>query len=150
MNEMSFRRYSYTVVFKRNLQNRWRPRPRRENVDLVVPLIDGQPVATLVGWDGVLPGLRAHFVEPKAQQWGGPPSYGDDGRTAIIDGDCGVVGCCGVQAGVTFGATEVRWSHFTIGNREPDDRDYVFDRTAYETAVSGIASLEQVPLQTTV
>ena len=48
MNELSFRRYSYTVVFKRNLQNRWRPHPRKEEADLIVPLIDGQPVATLV------------------------------------------------------------------------------------------------------
>lgn len=147
MNELSFRRYAYTLVFKRNLQNRWRPRPREEEVDLVVPVIDGKSVGEIVGWDGVLAGLPAHYVEPTAQQWGGSPSYGDDGRTALIDGECGVVDCCGVQADVTFDDTSVRWSHFKIGTCEPDDREYVFGRAAYEAAIKGIASLTLIPLR---
>lgn len=147
MNEISFRRYAYTLVFKRNLQNRWRPRPRREEVDLVVPVIDGRTVGEIVGWHGALAGLPADYVEPIAQQWNGPPGYGDDGRTAIIDGDCGVVGCCGVEADVVFEANTVHWSRFKVGTRRPDEREYVFDRTAYEAAVEGIASLTPVPVQ---
>lgn len=146
VNELSFRRYAYTLVFKRNLQNRWRPRPP-QTIDLVVPVIDGKTVAELVGWSGGLAGLPAHYVEPFTTQWNGPPGYGDDGRAAIIDGDCGVVGCCGVQADITFDETTVRWSAFTIGTGEPDGREYLFDRRAYEAAINGITSLNATPVQ---
>lgn len=147
MNELSFRRYAYTLVFKRNLQNRWRSRPPQA-IHLVVPVIDGNTVAELVGWNGTLAGLQAQYVEPFTTQWSGPPGYGDDdGRAAIIDGDCGVVECCGVQADITFDEATVRWSGFKIGTCEPDAREYLFERGAYEAAINGIASLTEVAVR---
>ena len=132
------------MIFKGNLQNRWRPQPPQK-LDLIVPVIDGTTVKEILGHDG-LAGLPAQYVEPLATQWSGPPGYGDDGRAAIIDGGCGVVGCCGVEADITFDETSVRWSHFKIGTSDPDEREFVFDRAAYEASVGGIASLTPVPV----
>ena len=145
MNELSFRRYAYTLLFKRRLRDRWRSRPPL-TLDLVVPVIDGRTVKEILNYDGYA-GLPAQYVEPQSTQWSGPPGYGDDGLAAIIDGGCGVVGCCGVQASISFDATTVRWSGFTIGTGEPDEHEYVFDRTAYEAAINGIAVLSITPVQ---
>lgn len=54
------------------------------------------------------------------------------------------MGCCGVQASITFHEATVRWSEFKIGNGETDDRVFVFDRCAYEAAIDGIASLTAI------
>ena len=139
MNELTFQRWDYTLVFRRNIQNRWRPR-QPERIDMIVPVIDGVTVKDILDHDGFA-GLAALYVEPTATHWGGSPNYGDDGRWAIIDGSCGVVGCCGVQADITVAETTVGWSRFKTGTGEPDDRKYVFDRTAYMAAVNGIAHL---------
>ncbi|MCE9623546.1 MAG: hypothetical protein K8R99_14510 [Actinomycetia bacterium] len=148
MNELSFRRYAYTLVFKRNLQNRWRPRPPL-NLDLIVPVIDGKTVQEILNHGGYA-GLPAHYVEPQSTQWSGPPGYGDDGLAAILDGGCGVVGCCGVQASITFDETTVRWSGFRTGTGKPDEHEFVFDRAAYDAAINGIAKLSVTPVVETV
>ncbi len=145
MNELSFRRYAYTLVFKRNLQNRWRPRPPL-NLDLVVPVIDGETVQEILNHGGYA-GLPAQYVEPQSTQWSGPPGYGDYGLAAILDGWCGDVGCCGVQAKITFDETTVRWSGFTTGTPTPDQHEFVFNRAAYEAAINGIGSLRATPVQ---
>ncbi len=145
MNVLSFERHAYTLVYKRTIQNRWRPPPPKR-LDLIVPIIDGVTVRELLNYDG-FPGLPARYVEPHATHWTGFPNYGDDGRWAVIDGGCGVVGCCGVQATITKDTATVRWSHFTIGTGEPDDRQYVFDRRAYDTAVDRIPELEPIEVQ---
>lgn len=142
MNELTFQRWDYTLTFKRNLQNRWRPR-QPERIDMIVPFIDGAAVKDILGHDGFA-GLPSNYVEPHATQWGGPPNYGDDGRSAIIDGGCGVVGCCGVAADITFETDTVRWSHFKIGTSEPDQREYVFDRAAYSAAIDTIPRLHPI------
>ena len=148
VNELSFRRYAYTLVLKRNLQNRWRPRPPL-NLDLVVPVIDGKTLQAILNHDGYA-GLPAHYVEPQSTQWGGLPGYGDGGLAAILDGGCGNVGCCGVQARITFDETIVRWSGFTTGTGEPDQHEFVFDRAAYNAAIHGIAFLSVTPVRETV
>jgi hypothetical protein len=145
LNQLSFRRYAYTLEFGRNLQNRWRPGPPIE-LDLVVPVIDGLTVQEILDHDGFA-GLPAHYVEPRARQWSGPASYGDDGLAAIIDGGCSNVGCCGVQASIEFHDTTVRWFGFKIGTGEPDTREYTFDRASYEAAIAGIASLSPTPVR---
>ena len=145
LHRLSFRRYAYTVVHRRNLQNRWRP-PPPEEMDLIVPVIDGRTLKNILGFDG-LPGLPAQYVEPNATQWSGPASYGDDGLSAIIDGGCGVVGCCGVQASVSFENDTVRWSGFTVGTADPDGRAFEFDRVEYEQAIAGLATLPAVAVR---
>jgi hypothetical protein len=133
------------LKFRRNVQNRWRPGPPVE-MDLVVPVIDGRTVQETLDHDG-LAGLPAHYLEPYATQWSGPPSYGDDGLASIIDGGCGNVGCCGVQATIEFHETTVRWFGFKIGTRKPDTRQYEFDRASYEAEIRGIASLSPTPVR---
>ena len=144
VNELTFQRWDYTLRFRRNLQNRWRAR-EPERIDMIVPVMDGMTVKDILDYGGFA-GLPAYYVEPFATHWGGSPNYGDDGWWAIIDGGCGVVGCCGVQADITVDDKTVRWSHFKIGTRNPDDRAYVFDRTVYLSAINGISHLRPIPV----
>ncbi|MEY4229237.1 MAG: hypothetical protein RLZZ362_86 [Actinomycetota bacterium] len=110
---------------------------------MIVPFIDGVAVKDLLGHDGDA-GLPSNDVEPCATHWGGPPNYGDDGRWAIIDGGCGVVGCCGVEADIIFETDTVRWSRFKIGQRDPDQREYRFDRAAYAATIGAIPRLHPI------
>jgi hypothetical protein len=142
VNQLTFQRWDCTITFKRNLQNRWRPR-QPEHIDMIVPFIDGVAVKDLLGHDGYA-GLPSNYVEPHATHWDGPPNYGDDGRWAIIDGGCGVVGCCGVEADITFETDTVRWSHFTIGQQDTDQREYTFDRAAYAATIDAIPRLHPI------
>lgn len=50
-------------------------------------------------------------------------------------------------ADITFGEATVRWSGFKIGTCEPDEREYVFERAAYDAAIKGIASLSEIAVR---
>ena len=146
VDQITFRRYAYTLVEKRRLRNRWR-RGALIEMDLIVPVLNGALLVDALRHD-CYPGIPARFVEPLATQWNGPPEYRDDeGRAVIIDGGCGVAECCGVLADISFDESTVTWSQIGIGLRASDLRDYVFDRLEYETAIAGIASLQPIPVR---
>lgn len=93
LRQLTFCKFAYTLVRRRNLQNRWRPPPPEERV-LVVPLIDGRMVKDMLACGG-LPGLPAEYV----------------------------------------------------GNSDPDERVFAFDRVQYEAALASIESLPAIPVR---
>ena len=114
--------------------------------DLVVPVVDGEPLFVRVGdrW----PGLAVEFVAPPSRLWLGEPVAGlaEGGRTVILDGECGHAGCCGVFARVLVGDSNVRWDDFSARGAPalPPDLRFVFERRAYERALAGVELLRPI------
>lgn len=110
--------------------------------EIAVPVIDGVPLHERLG--DVAFGLALDLVAPPSHQWTGGATYVEDGRAVILDGTCGIAGCCGVFADITIGKEEVTWSDFfcRAGNVEiPDGLQFTFDRRAYERAIAGVLTV---------
>ena len=110
---------------------------RREEV--VVPIIDRTPLHEMV--DDRFSGLALPFVEPPSRQWLGAPTYQEDGRAVILDGSCGVAGCCGVFARITVTDDTVRWSDFFSRSDPPlpTGLDFEFEWVAYEATINAVS-----------
>lgn len=111
-----------------------------EPSEIVVPAIDGEPLAAIAG--GRFPGLSRRTVAPPSRHWLGESSYGEDGRIVVLDGGCSIAECCGVMARMTFEADTVRWHDFAARGRPPipEGLDFTFDRSQYEAAVAALVS----------
>src|SRR3954447_25795394 len=68
------------------------------DLDIAVPVIDGRPLHEIVG--DRFYGIATTLAAPPSRHLLGQPTYGEDGLTALLDGSCLVVGCCGVMAQV--------------------------------------------------
>jgi hypothetical protein len=112
--------------------------------EIVVPIIDGTPLHEMV--DHRWSGLAVSLVEPPSRQWLGEPTYEEDGRAVVLDGTCGVAGCCGVFARITMGDDTVRWWDFFTRAEPclPLDLAFEFKRVAYEATIYAVS---EVPLR---
>ena len=119
--------------------NRLSVERRREGRDeVVVPIIDGRPLNEML--DRHASGLSRSLVAPPSRQWLGRPVYEEDGRAVVLDGTCGVAGCCGVFARITLTADTVRWSDFFTPGEPPlpTGLAFEFDRDAYEATLAAV------------
>jgi hypothetical protein len=120
----------------------------RETVDLVVPVIDGVPLFEIV--EAHYPGLAIEHVAAPSHEWLGQPTYGDDGgRAVVIDGSCGVAGCCGVLADIVVSTNVVTWTG--LFSRAVDTAletfAFLFDRGEYERAIANVRDLPARPVR---
>lgn len=108
--------------------------------DLVVPVVDGIPLFEMLGGGGC-PGIPDEWVWPPSRQWLGSPEYVEYGRAIVLDGACGVAGCCGVVARISALTDTVIWDEFHgHGATKPPERlQLEFERDDYE------AQLERLP-----
>jgi hypothetical protein len=129
MNRFEVRRLDYSVDIGGGTES-W---------DLVVPVIDGVPLADRL--TDRAPGTWTSLVAPPSQHWFGHPVSdpydADDGRAEVLTGACGESGCCGVFARVTVGDTSVVWAEFSARGAPdlPDGLSFEFDRVEYEAAL---------------
>lgn len=118
--------------------------PVEHLTDVAVPVIDGMPLFAYIG-DDAMPGLAFDYVAPPSKHWLGEPVDVVFERVAVLDGTCGVAGCCGVSARISVGDAEVTWSDFAVGpDSALDLGPFVFDRAAYEAVLAGCAALAPV------
>lgn len=118
--------------------------PVEHLIDLAVPVIDGMPLFTYIDGD-LVPGLAFDDVAPPSRHWLGEPYDVVFERAAVLDGTCGVAGCCGVSARIDTGIDSVTWSDFSVGpNSALDLGPFVFDRAAYEATLAGCGDLAPV------
>jgi hypothetical protein len=112
--------------------------------DIAVPVIDGVPLFERL--PGRYPGLAVRTVTPPSRQWLGAPVYEEDGRAVILDGTCGVAGCCGVMATIEVGPDTVLWHDFyALGGPDlPSDLRFVFVRWKYEKVLASIVRAPRV------
>ncbi len=126
---------------------RYRVRPHSDDeefygaLDLAVPVIDGTPLFLSLG--DRYPGVAVDLVAPPSRQWLGDVRYGEGSRAVVLDGVCGVAGCCGVFARISLHEGLVVWSEFFArGLPElPHGLCFEFDREAYERAIAGVLDL---------
>lgn len=113
-------------------------------LDLAVPVIDGVPLYQRL--EDRYPGVKQELVAPPSRHWLGEPKYEEDGRAVILDGSCGVAGCCGVMAHITLARRFVVWSDFFARGHPPlpDGLHFEFDRTDYEAAIAELPAIEAV------
>jgi hypothetical protein len=116
--------------------------PELERWDLVVPVIDGAPLADRLV--DRAPGTWAQLVTPPSRHWLGQPEedrFDDaDGRAEVMTGGCGEAGCCGVFARITIHDDTVTWEDFSARGA-PDiteDLSFTFDRSEYEAAIANL------------
>jgi len=109
--------------------------------DLAVPLIDGVELTDML--DDRDEGVSFALVSPPGGQWTGSPTYVEYGRPVILDGTCGIAGCCGVVARITIDREVVRWHDFYAHGSPPlpSHLDFTFERSEYEAAIEGASSL---------
>lgn len=114
-----------------------------EHWDLVVPVIDGVPLADRMS--DRAPGTFAALVFRPSPHWLGEPHLqpfdDSEGRAEVLTGTCGESGCCGVFARITFGDDRVTWNDFEARGAPaiPEGLTFVFDRAEYEAAIDGLA-----------
>jgi len=108
--------------------------------DIAVPVIDGVPLFERL--PDRYPGLAVSMVTPPSGQWLGAPVYEKNGRAVILDGKCGVAGCCGVMAKFEVRFDAVIWHDFyALGGPDlPGDLEFGFVRWEYEKALASIVS----------
>jgi hypothetical protein len=120
---------------------RWRvpgqaddPRP----TDLAVPVVDGVPLFETLGTDW--PGLDARWVAPPSRQWLGAPEYREYGRSVVLEGSCGVAGCCGVVFRISVFSETVVWDQpYRHGAVDiSTDLRFEFDAREYEAQLRAI------------
>ena len=120
----------------------------RETVDVVVPVVDGVPLYEIV--EAHYPGVAIEHVAAPSHEWLGQPTYGDDGgRAVVIDGSCGVAGCCGVLADIVVSTNVVTWTG--LFSRAVDTAletfAFLFDRGEYERAIANVRDLPARPMR---
>ena len=100
-------------------------RHREGRDEVVVPIIDGVPLHEMLG----------------RRPSGLSLSYEEDGRAVVLDGTCGVAGCCGVFARITMNADTVHWSDFFTRSDPPLPAGlaFEFDRVAYEATINALS-----------
>jgi len=110
----------------------------RRREELAVPIIDGTPLHEMVS--DRLAGLAVALVAPPSGQWLGAPTYEENGRAVILDGTCGVAGCCGVVARITVTDETVRWWDFFARGEPPlpPGLEFEFERIAYEATINAV------------
>jgi hypothetical protein len=118
--------------------------------DLAVPVVDGIPLFEMIGGGGY-PGVPESWVRPPSREWLGAPEYVEYGRAIVLDGACGVAGCCGVVARISVLPDTVIWDEFHgHGATQPPERlRFEFDRDDYEAQLEGlprVAVTEWVPV----
>jgi hypothetical protein len=112
--------------------------------DVAVPVIDGMPLFTYFEGE-TMPGIAFSYAAPPSRHWLGEPSDAS-GETALLDGTCGVAGCCGVSAHVDLGDEVVTWSDFLVGpSGSVDLGPFRFERVAYEATLAACGDLTPVP-----
>ena len=106
--------------------------------DIAVPVTDGVPLFERL--PDRYPGLAASMVAPPSGQWLAAPVYEEHGRAVILDGKCGVAGCCGVMAKIEVWPDTVVWRDFYAlgGPALPSDLQFVFVRWDYEQALESL------------
>jgi hypothetical protein len=106
--------------------------------DLVVPAIDGTLLFEMLG--GRWPGIPAGWVLPPSGQWLGSPEQVEYGRSIVLDGSCGIAGCCGVVARISVLSDTVIWDEFHGhgGTDIPEQLQFEFDREGYEEQLRGL------------
>lgn len=129
MNSFSVLRYRVEVVPAREVF--FAPR------DIAVPVVDGVPLFETLG--DRYPGVAIDLVAPPSRHWLGEPAYEEEGRTVIVDGTCGVAGCCGVMARIASDGPVVVWSDFFARGRPPlpPGLRFEFDQAEYEASIAG-------------
>lgn len=134
VNKLSFRRWTDHDADVEH--------PGRRSVEIAVPMVDGVPLFELV--KDRYPGLVMSLVARPSKQLLGGASYVEDGRTVLLDGGCGVAGCCGVMATISVTREQIVWSDFFARGRStlPPNLHFTFDRDEYERA---LAKLPDVP-----
>jgi hypothetical protein len=109
--------------------------------DVVVPVIDGVPLYEMLG-DRWL-GIPAAWVRAPSRQWLGAPAVVEYGRPVVLDGSCGIAGCCGVVARISVLSDTVIWDQFHGHGRPdvPDELRFDFARNDYETQLANWPNL---------
>ena len=112
--------------------------------DIAVPVIDGVPLFERL--PDQYPGLAVSIVTPPSGQWLGAPVYEENGRAVILDGKCGVAGCCGVMAKIEMWPDTVMWHNFyALGGPDlPGNLRFVFVRWEYEKALASLARAPRI------
>lgn len=112
--------------------------PKQRTVVVAVPVIDGRPLCAR--FEDRYPGVEMTVVDGTTHLRG-TPLYEEGGRAVLLDGRCGVAGCCGVMAMVEVSADRVVWRDFFAAGRPEiaGGLRFEFDRAQYE------AALEQLP-----
>lgn len=103
---------------------------------------------------GLYAGLPPEEVLPPSTHFLGsresPYHYPEEGKTALVGCECGIVGCWPLLARVTVGDDRVTWSDFEQPHRGPGRPGpwrydalgpFVFPRAAYERALRDAAAL---------
>lgn len=117
---------------------------RWNTTDLAVPVIDSVPLFEILGTDW--PGLDARLVLAPSLQWLGSPDYREYGGTVVLDGSCGIAGCCGVIFRISLFADTVVWDQpYCHGEVDiPEDLRFEFDRAEYEAQLRALADVPVV------
>ncbi len=112
--------------------------PKQRTLVVAVPVIDGRP--PYARFEDRYPGVEMSVVHGTTHLKG-TPLYEEGGRTVLLDGRCGVAGCCGVMAMVELSADRTVWQDFFATGRPeiPGGLRFEFDRSEYE------AALDQLP-----
>jgi hypothetical protein len=112
--------------------------------DIAVPVIDDVPLFERL--PERYPGLAVGIVAPPSGQWLGAPVYEEDGRAVILDGKCGVAGCCGVMAKIELRPDTVVWRDFyALGGPDlASDLRFVFVRWEYQKALASLARAPRI------
>jgi hypothetical protein len=146
VNRLTLERYNWRVKPRRPWWLVRDPELRRP-IDLVVPVVDGVAVADRVGLG--FPGLPSRYVVSPSRHWLGHPEYvecddDDVEKTVILDGGCGVAGCCGLSATVTVGDEVVTWVGFfaRITPRIDERISFTFSLADYRDAIASISLVE--------
>ena len=78
--------------------------------DQFAPAVDGTPLFEVIGHDW--PGVPTYWFDSNPGEWLGSPRHVEYGRSVVLDGSCGVAGCCGVVARISVGPEVVIWDQF--------------------------------------
>jgi hypothetical protein len=92
------------------------------------------------------PGIAVSIVTPPSGQWLGAPVYEENERAVVLDGKCGVAGCCGVMAKIEVRPDTVIWDDFyALGGPDlPSDLRFVFVRWEYEKALASVGTAQHI------
>ena len=78
--------------------------PKQRTVVVAVPMIDGRPLYE--SFENRYPGVEMAVVAGTTHLKGAP-LYVEEGKPVLLDGKCGVAGCCGVMAMVVVRSVSV-------------------------------------------